>query len=47
MLCLIRFNDDEEAVKIVNETRFGLAAGVWTNNVKRAHRTARRLRAGG
>jgi len=43
---LIRFSDEEEAVRIANDTEFGLAAGVWTGNVQRAHRVAGRLRAG-
>jgi acyl-CoA reductase-like NAD-dependent aldehyde dehydrogenase len=43
---LIRFQDEDEAVRIANDTEFGLAAGVWTNNIQRAHRVAGRLRAG-
>jgi aldehyde dehydrogenase (NAD+) len=46
ILCLIPFRDEDDAVRIANDTRFGLAAGVWTNDVKRAHRMTRRLRAG-
>jgi (Z)-2-((N-methylformamido)methylene)-5-hydroxybutyrolactone dehydrogenase len=40
------FGDEDEAVALANDSEFGLAAGVWTQNVHRAHRVARRLRAG-
>jgi acyl-CoA reductase-like NAD-dependent aldehyde dehydrogenase len=43
---LIRFKDEDDAVRIANDTNFGLAAGVWTRDVALAHRMIRRLRAG-
>jgi aldehyde dehydrogenase (NAD+) len=44
--CLIRFRGEAEAVRLANATPYGLAAGVWTENVRRAHRLVSRLRAG-
>jgi acyl-CoA reductase-like NAD-dependent aldehyde dehydrogenase len=46
ILSVIPFKDEAEAVAIANDTRFGLAAAVWTQNVHRAHRVAHKLRAG-
>lgn len=46
VLTVIEFDDEDEALEIANATRFGLAASVWTSNLSRAHRLARRLRAG-
>lgn len=43
---MIRFDDDDEAVSIANGTRYGLAAGVWTEDLRRAHRILHRIRAG-
>jgi acyl-CoA reductase-like NAD-dependent aldehyde dehydrogenase len=44
--CVIRFRDEEEAVQIGNDVIYGLAAGIQTRDLKRAHRMAKRLQAG-
>ena len=46
VLAVIPFEDEEEAIRIANATRYGLAAGVWTENLSRAMRVTRALRAG-
>lgn len=46
VLTVLPFETEEEAIAIANDTRFGLAAGVWTSDLKRAHRLARGLKAG-
>jgi aldehyde dehydrogenase (NAD+) len=43
---VIRFTDDEEALRIANGTCYSLAAGVWTADITRAHSFGRRLKAG-
>jgi aldehyde dehydrogenase (NAD+) len=40
------FSDEEEALAIANGTAYGLGAGLWTQDVTRAHRVAKRLHAG-
>ncbi|MGD9865535.1 MAG: aldehyde dehydrogenase family protein, partial [Pseudodonghicola sp.] len=46
VLATLTFKDAEEAVQIANDTIYGLAAAVWTDNINTAINTARRLRAG-
>ncbi|MBS1881256.1 MAG: aldehyde dehydrogenase family protein, partial [Actinobacteria bacterium] len=43
---VIPFSSEEEAVRLANETRYGLTAVVWTGSLSRAHRTAAALRVG-
>jgi aminomuconate-semialdehyde/2-hydroxymuconate-6-semialdehyde dehydrogenase len=40
------FDSEEEAIAKANDTKYGLAASVWTSNLKRGHRVAEKLRAG-
>jgi aldehyde dehydrogenase (NAD+) len=43
---VIRFKDEEDAIRIANGTQYSLAAGVWSNDVGRVHRFVKRLKAG-
>lgn len=43
---VIPFDTEEEAIAIANDTEYGLAAGVWTQNLGRAHRVAQQIEAG-
>jgi aldehyde dehydrogenase (NAD+) len=46
VLSILPFDTEEEAIAIGNDTRYGLAAGVWTTNVSRALRVSREINAG-
>jgi (Z)-2-((N-methylformamido)methylene)-5-hydroxybutyrolactone dehydrogenase len=46
VMTVLRFKDDEEAIRIANDTSFGLGAGVWTEDMRRAIRVSDRLQAG-
>ena len=46
VLCVIPFKDEDEAVALGNDIVYGLAAGVWTRNIRRALSMAERLQAG-
>jgi aldehyde dehydrogenase (NAD+) len=46
VLSVIPFDDDEEAIEIANDTQYGLAAGVWSQNIRTVFTLAQRLEAG-
>jgi 5-carboxymethyl-2-hydroxymuconic-semialdehyde dehydrogenase len=44
--CLIPFKDEAEAIRLANDTAYGLSSYVWTENIGRAHRVAAAVEAG-
>ena len=46
VLCIIPYEDENDAVRIANDTIYGLAGGVWSGDAERAKRVARRMRTG-
>jgi phenylacetaldehyde dehydrogenase len=46
VVCAIPFRSEEDVIDSGNDTNYGLASGIWTRDINKAHRTARRLRAG-
>lgn len=46
VLSVLTFKDAEEAVRIANDTHYGLAAALWTRDISKAHKTAKAIRAG-
>jgi phenylacetaldehyde dehydrogenase len=46
VVCAIPFDSEEHVVQSGNTTSYGLASGIWTRDINKAHRTAHRLRAG-
>ncbi|MGQ0825592.1 MAG: aldehyde dehydrogenase family protein [Actinomycetota bacterium] len=46
VLCVIPFDSDDEAIKIANDSIYGLGGGVWSKNLERAHGVAAQMRTG-
>ena len=46
VLVVITFDDLEEVIQLANETEYGLVAGVWTRDIKKAHHVAAKVKAG-
>lgn len=46
VLSVLKFTDEDEAIRLANDTRYGFASGIFTSNITRAHRMIRKLRCG-
>jgi p-cumic aldehyde dehydrogenase len=46
VVSVLPFKDAEDAVRMANDTSYGLAANIWTRDIKKAHTIAHRLEAG-
>jgi betaine-aldehyde dehydrogenase len=46
VLCIIPYKDEDDAIRIANDTIYGLAGGVWSSDPEHAKRVARRIRTG-
>jgi gamma-glutamyl-gamma-aminobutyraldehyde dehydrogenase len=46
VLAVMTFETEEEAIRIANNSVYGLAGAVWTSNLSRAHKVSRKLKAG-
>jgi aldehyde dehydrogenase (NAD+) len=46
VLCMIPYDDEQEAIKIANDTPYGLSARVWCNDIQHAEDIARKIQAG-
>ncbi len=46
VLCLIPYNDEQEGIRIANDTPYGLSGYVWSDDIEHARQVARKIRAG-
>lgn len=46
VVCVLPFREEEEVIAAANDVKYGLAGGVWTQDIKRAHRIVDRIKAG-